>query len=141
MMRSKMNKTIDITILSSNNSKPVNYTAKRTNNGLNIFKDNKFVKWVPKKDPNYKGKIDIIDEFDIEKELMSFTEKELIIPRELSAKEVKELCDKGLEELNYYTYGFDCPDISKLNTKEDKDELFNKILNKFEKQLREWIYD
>jgi len=42
--------------------------------------------------------------------------------------------------MEYYKYGFECPDISKLNTIEQKNEVFNKLLNQFEKELKEWVY-
>ncbi len=45
-----------------------------------------------------------------------------------------------LPELKFYTYGFECPDISKINTKEQKDNVYNKLLNQFQRQLKEWIY-
>jgi len=54
----------------------------------------------------------------------------------------KELTN-GLDnkpELKYYTWGFECPDINNLITKEQKDEIYNKILNSFQEQLKEWIY-
>ncbi len=44
-------------------------------------------------------------------------------------------------ELKFYTYGFECPNISKLKTKEQKDNVYNKLLNQFEQQLKEWIYE
>ncbi len=44
-------------------------------------------------------------------------------------------------ELKYYTYGFECSDIEKINIKQEKDNIYNKLLNQFESQLKEWIYN
>lgn len=43
-------------------------------------------------------------------------------------------------ELKYYTYGFECPDINKINA-EQKEEVYNKILKQFEQQLKEWLIE
>ena len=43
-------------------------------------------------------------------------------------------------EKKYISYGFMCPDISKLRLDWEKERLYNKILNQFKKELKELIY-
>ncbi|PCI28432.1 hypothetical protein COB55_03865 [Candidatus Wolfebacteria bacterium] len=39
-------------------------------------------------------------------------------------------------EIKIYMYGFECPDISKVKNKE---KLYNKIMEQFSEQLKEWL--
>lgn len=55
--------------------------------------------------------------------------------------DIINLIKGNIPEIKYYTYGFECPDISKLKNNKQKDEVYNKLLNQFEQQLKEWIYN
>lgn len=59
---------------------------------------------------------------------------------EIDEEEYDKLKDNNQNELQYYTYGFNSPNINELNTKEQKDNVYNKLLNQFKEELKEWIY-
>lgn len=43
-------------------------------------------------------------------------------------------------KLETYTYGFNCPDISKIKTKEQKEEVYNILIEEFQYKLNDWLY-
>ena len=47
--------------------------------------------------------------------------------------------NKSFNKLKYYSYGFECPDINNLNTKEQREEVYNILLNQFQERLKEWL--
>lgn len=50
-----------------------------------------------------------------------------------------KIIDKWIDKKRY-TYVFECPNISKLRLKWEKDEIYNKVLDQFQEQLKDWIY-
>lgn len=72
------------------------------------------------------------------------TNPNIDVEAEFCASYVKDYIQKikdKQQEIKYYTYGFECPDVKYLKSKEQKNNIYNKLLNQFEEQLKKWIYE
>ena len=59
---------------------------------------------------------------------------------ENAINKINELWKKNKQpELKTYTYKFECPNIDELKTEEDKEYLYNKVIEEFQYKLKELI--